>query len=182
MLFLFMLINFADKTVLGLSALPIMEELGLNHSSSVWWRQASSRSFACGSARWFPRQPDTHQVDYCRHGARLVHLPDAHDADHHVRRANRKSDVVGTCQARRLGRQTSPRCGKQGCAPLPNSIGGPERVRTSDPRCRAESLVPAGSLTCFAFGPLIAIKCDQHSGPEGPNENEQRDDQHYIII
>ena len=31
MLFVFMLINFADKAVLGLAALPIMHELGLNH-------------------------------------------------------------------------------------------------------------------------------------------------------
>jgi ACS family D-galactonate transporter-like MFS transporter len=32
MLFLFMLINFADKAVLGLSAVPVMRELGLNHT------------------------------------------------------------------------------------------------------------------------------------------------------
>ena len=32
MLFLFMLINFADKAVLGLSAVPIMRELSLNHT------------------------------------------------------------------------------------------------------------------------------------------------------
>lgn len=32
MMFLFMLINFADKAVLGLSAEPIMKELGLTHS------------------------------------------------------------------------------------------------------------------------------------------------------
>jgi hypothetical protein len=32
MLFLFMLINFADKAVLGLSAGPIIEELKLTHT------------------------------------------------------------------------------------------------------------------------------------------------------
>lgn len=32
MLFLFMLINFADKAVLGLSAVPVMRELGLDHT------------------------------------------------------------------------------------------------------------------------------------------------------
>src|SRR5919112_6105577 len=32
MLFLFMLINFADRAVLGLAAVPIMQELGLTHS------------------------------------------------------------------------------------------------------------------------------------------------------
>jgi MFS family permease len=36
MLFLFMLINFADKAVLGLSAVPIMKELGLNHETFGW--------------------------------------------------------------------------------------------------------------------------------------------------
>ena len=32
MLFIFMLINFADKAVLGLSAVPVMHELELNHT------------------------------------------------------------------------------------------------------------------------------------------------------
>src|SRR5271155_2892418 len=32
MLFLFMLINFADKAVLGMSAVPIMTELNLTHA------------------------------------------------------------------------------------------------------------------------------------------------------
>src|SRR6185437_11942101 len=32
MLFCFMLINFADKAVLGLSAVPIMREFGLDHT------------------------------------------------------------------------------------------------------------------------------------------------------
>ncbi len=32
MLFCFMLVNFADKAVLGLSAVPIMQELGLDHT------------------------------------------------------------------------------------------------------------------------------------------------------
>lgn len=32
LLFLFMLINFADRAVLGLAAVPIMQELGLNHT------------------------------------------------------------------------------------------------------------------------------------------------------
>jgi MFS transporter, ACS family, D-galactonate transporter len=32
MLFLFMLINFADKAVLGLSAVPVMRDLGLDHT------------------------------------------------------------------------------------------------------------------------------------------------------
>src|ERR1700736_5270255 len=36
MLFLFMLINFADKAVLGLSAVPIMTELQLNHTDFGW--------------------------------------------------------------------------------------------------------------------------------------------------
>jgi MFS transporter, ACS family, D-galactonate transporter len=32
LLFLFMLINFADRAVLGLAAVPIMQELGLSHT------------------------------------------------------------------------------------------------------------------------------------------------------
>jgi hypothetical protein len=33
LLFLFMLINFADRAVLGLAAVPIMQELGPSHTS-----------------------------------------------------------------------------------------------------------------------------------------------------
>jgi MFS transporter, ACS family, D-galactonate transporter len=32
LLFLFMLINFADRAVLGIAAVPIMRELGLSHT------------------------------------------------------------------------------------------------------------------------------------------------------
>jgi MFS family permease len=49
MLFLFMLINFADKAVLGLSAVPIMKDLGLSHADFGWVGTSFFLFFSAGA-------------------------------------------------------------------------------------------------------------------------------------
>ena len=50
LLFLYMLINFADKAVVGLAAVPIMQELELTPSNSG---SSDPASFSCSRSRRF---------------------------------------------------------------------------------------------------------------------------------
>jgi hypothetical protein len=55
MLFLFMLINFADRAVLDLAATPIMQELGLSHTQ--FGLRRCDRTIATSGEDWCVPEP-----------------------------------------------------------------------------------------------------------------------------
>ena len=52
LVFLFMLINFADKAVIGLVSVPIMQELGLSHARFGMLGSAFFLLFSLSTSTW----------------------------------------------------------------------------------------------------------------------------------